>query len=443
MQARATALAQMTIRVLCVYHAGRDPQQRCRERALVAADVDVTLVVPRKWPDEVAEEELSREPFRVVEVPVRRAGDVNRHAYVDGEATRRLIDETRPDVLDIHEEPFSVAARQWLRAAHGDLPVVMYAAQNIDKRLPPPFFQYQNAAHERVAAFYPCSRQAASVLRGKGFVGALEVLPLGYDDAVFRPGSQSLDADEIVLMFVGRLIHEKGADDAVRTLARVHAVRPARLVVNGRGPDEIRARRLAVSLGVADRVEFRGWQAGPDLASAYRTAHVVLVPSRSTGTWAEQFGRVIVEAQASGAVVAGYASGAIPEVAGNAAAIVPIGDVDQLAETVVRLIVDPDEFARRREVGQRQAATRTWQAVAARQLLLYERVLADPRSTLDLPRSPRRRRMVARAEFGLTASTRGGIRPFALPLLRRGGVPARVLATIIDATAESACRLLP
>ena len=54
-----------------------------------------------------------------------------------------------------------------------------------------------------------------------------------------------------------------------------------------------------------------------DLATRYRSTHVVLVPSVSTPTWVEQFGRVIVEAQASGAVVAGYASGAIPRSSGR------------------------------------------------------------------------------------------------------------------------------
>jgi glycosyltransferase involved in cell wall biosynthesis len=374
------------MRVLRVYHAGRDPRHRQRERALVAAGIDVTLVVPSRWPDEGVEAQLSEEAFRVVELPVRRAGDVNRHVYLDNGVLRRLIDEVRPDVIDIHEEPFAIATRQWLRALPKDSPVVMYTAQNIDKRFPLPFSRYEHAAHDRVAAFYPCSRQAASVLRGKGFAKAIDVLPLGYDDAMFTPGCQSVDSPDILLMLVGRLIPEKGAADAVRTLALVHAVRPARLVVSGRGPEEMRAKKLAVSLGVADRVEFRGWQTGAELASDYRKAHFVLVPSRPA-TVAEQFGRVIVEAQASGAVVAGYACGAIPEVAGDAAMIVPIGDVEQLAGTVARLVGDPDEFARRRAAGQR------------------------------------------------------GIRPFALPLLRRGGAVPRVLAVLTDAAAELTSRL--
>lgn len=428
------------MRVLRVYHAGRDPQHRCRERALVSAGADVTLIVPAEWHHDGAQTTLSPEPFRVIELGVRRVDDVNRHVYGDHRAMRRVLEEIQPDLVDIHEEPFSVVARQWLRALPADLPIVMYTAQNIDKRYPPPFWGYERSAHRRVAAFYPCSRQAASVLRGKGFAGGIEVLPLGYDPAMFTPGSQALDADEVILMLVGRLIPEKGVEDAIRALRRVHAVRPARLVVSGTGPDEIPARRLAASLGVTDRVEFRGWQSGPELASDYRAAHVLLVPSRPT-TVAEQFGRVIIEAQASGVVVAGYACGAIPEVAGDAAIVVPVGDLEELCERVERLVVDPADFAQRRVAGGVQAGMRTWSAVAARQLALYRRAYTHSPEVLALPTSPRRRRVLAHAEFGATASTPGGARPFALLVLRDGGRLSRAFANVIDAIAELASRL--
>jgi glycosyltransferase involved in cell wall biosynthesis len=294
-----------TIRVLRVCHGGRDRQHRARERALAAAGIDVTAIVPTAWPDAASERILSLEPFRVVEVSVRRAGDLNRHSPPGTKELQRMIDAVGPDVLDIHEEPFSVAAHHWLRAAPTELPVVMYSAQNVDKRYPPPFSRYERAAHRRVAAYYPCCRQVASVLRGKGFAGIIEVLPLGYDDALFRPGEQAVESEELSLMIVGRLVPEKGVQDAVLALAHVHKIRPARLSVIGEGPEKERARELAASLGVADRVEFIRWQAGPDLAASYRGAHLVLVPSRPTTRWVEQFGRVIVEAQASGAVVAG------------------------------------------------------------------------------------------------------------------------------------------
>jgi glycosyltransferase involved in cell wall biosynthesis len=430
-----------SLAVLRVYHGGRNPAHRERDRALAAAGIDVTLAVPASWPEGGSEPKLSTEGFPMVELPLTRPGDVNRHAYVRSAQLAGLVRDLNLDVLDLHEEPFSVAARQWLAAAPPELPVVMYSAQNVDKRYPPPFSAYERRAHGRVAALYPCSRQAASVARGKGFDGLIEVIPLGYDPRLFHVGDQSLDDDELLLALFGRLVPEKGITDAVHILALVNAVRPARLILAGAGPQEGTARELAAALGVADRVEIDPWRPSAELAEAYRRVHVALVPSVATETWVEQFGRVIVEAQASGAVVAGYASGSIPEVAGDAAVLVDAGDTAQLAERVVALLADPSEYSRLRGQGLALSRSRTWAQIAERQAGLYRRVLAKDFARVPLPRSPRERRALARAEFGPTAATAAGTRPFALPLLRRGGALPAAFGTGVDATAELAARL--
>jgi glycosyltransferase involved in cell wall biosynthesis len=428
------------LRVLRVYHAGRDPAMQARERALAAAGVEVSLVVPSTWGDGGEASRPSGESFSMIELPVARPNDINRHRYLDRRRLRSVIAHVAPDVLDIHEEPFSVSARQWLAAAPPALPVVMYTAQNIDKRFPPPFAQYERAAHRRASALYPCSAQAASVARGKGYAGLIDVLPLGYDDAIFLPGAQSCDDAEILLALVGRLVPEKGVTDAVRILARLNETRPARLVVHGDGPEEGAARALAARLGVADRLELTTWLPPPGLAATYRTAHVVLVPSRPTETWVEQFGRVIVEGQASGAVIAAYASGSIPEVAGASAILAAPAAAGELADAIVRVLADAADFARRREEGIAASRARTWARVAERHAALYRRVVAGVNRS-ELAGSPAKRRAAARLEFGPPASVSAGPRPFALPVLRRGGAVASLLAAPLDAAAEAAARL--
>ena len=423
-----------------IYHAGRVAAYRERERLLAASGIELTLVVPSIWQEGGGEAVLSAEPFRVVELTVKRSGDVNRHSYVESGALSALLQEVRPDVLDVHEEPFSVVARQVLAVAPARVPVAMYTAQNVDKRFPPPFAWYERASYRRVAALYPCSRQAASVARGKGFDGLIEVLPLGYDPALFFPGSQSAEDEELVLALFGRLVPEKGLTDAVRVLAALNRLRPARLVVHGTGPDEGASRELAVSLGVADRLELSGWRAAAELAATYRAAHIVLVPSRPTETWVEQFGRVIVEAQASGAVVAGYDSGSISEVGGEAAILAPVGDAGALADGIVTAVTVSGELARRRQLGLELARERTWERVAAMHAELYRQV-AEGVVRVPLPRSPEQRRATARAEFGPTAATVAGERPFAVPVLRRGTRVADALARILDAEAEVRARL--
>jgi glycosyltransferase involved in cell wall biosynthesis len=308
----------------------------------------------------------------------------------------------------------------------------MYTAQNVDKRFPPPFCVYETMAYRRVSGLYPCSRQAAAVARGKGFAGEIDVIPLGYDGALFRAGAQSLEGGEILLALVGRFVPEKGLLDAVSVLARIHAVRDARLVLVGEGAEGGRALDLARTLGMRERVQVMPWQTPEQLAEIYRAAHVVLLPSTATSTWVEQFGRVIVEAQASGAVVAGYASGAILEVGGDAAVLVPERRVDLLAERLQDLLTDGSSWQRHRRAGLELAQSRTWERVAARQLDLYSRVIAGPLQRSPLPHDARTRRRLARLEFGPTATTPAGKRPFALPILRRGGWFPNLLGRAID-----------
>ncbi len=75
--------AQSRIRVLRIFHAGRNPAHRARDRALLAAGVEVVYVVPRIWLEAGGEGALSAESFPIIEIDVRSPGDVNRHSYVD------------------------------------------------------------------------------------------------------------------------------------------------------------------------------------------------------------------------------------------------------------------------------------------------------------------------------------------------------------------------
>ena len=103
---------------------------------------------------------------------------MNRHRYREFDDIVDVLDRVQPDLLDLHEEPFSAVVRQVLHKVRRSLPAVSYAAQNIDKRFPPPFAQWEHASLMRLGGIYPCTRQAASVVVGQGFTGHVEELPL-------------------------------------------------------------------------------------------------------------------------------------------------------------------------------------------------------------------------------------------------------------------------
>ena len=76
------------MRVLRIYHGGRNRAHRARERALLEAGVEVTAIVPSAWPEGGDESVLSPEAFPIVELPVTRPGDVNRYRYASAEGLR-------------------------------------------------------------------------------------------------------------------------------------------------------------------------------------------------------------------------------------------------------------------------------------------------------------------------------------------------------------------
>src|SRR4051794_5024269 len=103
------------MRVVRVYHAGRSAGHRARERALLRAGIDLRLIVPSNWRGEGAESRLTESAVPIVELPVSRPGDVNRHRYVSDSDLRQAVMSFKPDLVDVHEEPLSRVMRQVLR----------------------------------------------------------------------------------------------------------------------------------------------------------------------------------------------------------------------------------------------------------------------------------------------------------------------------------------
>lgn len=231
-------------------------------------------------------------------------------------------------------------------------------------------------ARSRPAARAACARvlrASARVTAVSGWLAAeaagfapdlarpIAVAPMPVDDQAFSPAPPGRPRDE--LLFVGRLDRQKGAEVALRALARLAgpaAAVPLRVV--GGGPDEAALRRLAGDLGVADRVRWDGQVPQADLADRYRRAAVLVVPGRDEG-----FGLVAVEGQLSGAPVVAAASGGLLDVVddGQTGRTFPPGQPEALARTVEEVLADPEATARMAATARERAAARFGTAASA------------------------------------------------------------------------------
>ena len=177
-----------------------------------------------------------------------------------------------------------------------------------------------------------------------------------------------------LVVAVGRLHPQKGydvlLDAAARWAADPRLSPPPLVAVAGSGPlhDELAARieaeRLPVSLlGRRD-----------DVADLLTAADLCVLPSR----W-EARSLTAQEALRCGTPLVTTRTGGLPELLGDAAVLVPVGDAEVLAEAVTGLLVDRGRAARLAEAGRAQAAGWPDEAGTARQLVaVYQELLGPP-----------------------------------------------------------------
>lgn len=198
---------------------------------------------------------------------------------------------------------------------------------------------------------------------------ASEIIANPYRDDIFHavPGI----ARDKELVFLGRLVSDKGVDLLLDALQRLKAdgLR-AGLTIIGSGPEEDRLKSIAQTLGVAGQIHFAGPKSGEALAWLLNEHRVLVVPSR----WAEPFGIVALEGIACGCVVVGSAAGGLPDAIGPCGLTFPNGDATALAEALRRVLTEDGLLEKLRTAAPAHLAKHTARSIAAAYLNIFERL---------------------------------------------------------------------
>jgi len=161
----------------------------------------------------------------------------------------------------------------------------------------------------------------------------------------------------------------KGLDTLLDAMERLPGGGPPLAMVGALGPEADRlatdAWRRRVNLVLCGAVD------DADLASLYRRASVVVLPSTHEG-----FGLTALEAMASAAPVVATAVGNLPDLGGGVALLVPSGDPRALAGAIEAVLTDPVRAARMRHAGVPRAAGYTWRRTAQMTADVYRGVAA-------------------------------------------------------------------
>ncbi|WP_024514173.1 glycosyltransferase [Bradyrhizobium sp. Tv2a-2] len=303
-------------------------------------DVELHLVLPAIWKEfgrtiVAAPPDETEFSVHVLPILLPQAGPMNWYLHFYP-ALRRLLRRIDPDVIHLWEEPWSIVALQ-AELFRGRAGLVLEVDQNILKRLPPPFEAIRKYVLGRTDHVLSRSPDATMVVRARGYAGPVTPIGYGVDIETFTSGSSpaAFCSNALRIGYVGRLIEEKGLDEALDAMALSGA--PVSLAIMGEGPYEAKLRERAAALGLGERVTFRGWGQPADVADFIRRCDALVLLTRTTNAVREQFGRVIIEAQACGVPVIGSSCGAIPDVVGDGGWIVPERDAKALRELLDKI----------------------------------------------------------------------------------------------------------
>lgn len=178
----------------------------------------------------------------------------------------------------------------------------------------------------------------------------IEVVRLGVDLEKFKvQRSKMKDKKELVILFVGRLVKEKGVDDLRSAF------------------NNIKNSRLRLNIVSSQPYE--------QMPGIYQNADIFVLPSKTTKTWEEQYGMVLIEAMASGLPVIAYDSGAISEVLGETGILVKEGNIDELTISISRLIKSSNLRFKLGKMGRRRAEKEFDSRKTAKKLInIYENI---------------------------------------------------------------------
>ncbi len=375
--------AQRRRRLLAISHPAVVNVNQEVYRELQRRGWEVTIVLPSRWRSEYTRRTMSPQKLAGLEqalrpVPVALRGRPQRHVYL----TRcgALCSGVKPDVAFIEAESYSLAATQWAGVfARQGIPFGVQCAENIDRALPLAVRGLRSRVLRRAAFVAARSESAARLARAWGARGEVALAPHAVPGWELAPRAVEQDgARPFTIGYAGRLVESKGLAGLLAAVRTLEA--PVELLLIGDG--ELRAQLEGQPIP-GSRVRVLDGFTHDRMASAYGRLDVLALPSRTTPTWKEQFGRVIVEALWCEVPVVGSDSGEIPwliELTGGGLTF-PEGDVGRLAARLTELRAAPELRRRLTESG-RRAVERLFSVPAASDA--FERLLASTRQPKEL-----------------------------------------------------------
>ena len=371
--------------------------EKLRELAQLEPNIEVTVVVPRRWrPGGVQNKIIETQPrqdgsFRVV--PISNFSENNQGLLTFGADIIQLLKQFKPQIIQVEQGAKALGYAQLitlnqflgLKAKN-----VFFTWWNLPYEVKFPLSLLHNYNLRHTHGLVAGNQDAVDVLRHHNYHGSFIVMPqLGVDEHLFRPQQQpelknqlGIQPNEFVVGFVGRFVEEKGLLTLAKALAGIKEI-PWKWLLLGRGSLQSVLMEKAAEWGIKDRIILVESVPHDEVPHYINVMNTLVLPSETdykfkTLTavgWKEQFGHVLIEAMASKVPVIGSDSGEIPHVIEDAGLVFPEGDVEALRSCLVSLMEQPELGEKLAELGYERAMKRYTNKALAKELLNFYKTL--------------------------------------------------------------------
>ena len=233
-----------------------------------------------------------------------------------------------------------------------------------------------NSLHGMVVPSHPM----LNVLKNYGITTHAEVIPTGIEPDSFVPGDReqfrnnyNIPQDRPVLLFVGRVAHEKNIGFLLQVLLQVRkSVADILFVIAGEGPARESLQHEVKQTGLDDNVKFIGYlNRNTELNSCYRSADIFIFSSRT-----ETQGLVLLEAMAQGVPVVSTAELGTRDVLKEGQGVwIAKEELADFSEKIVKMLGDADARKTLSETGRDYAHGWSASKQAERIIVFYQTVL--------------------------------------------------------------------
>ena len=352
-------------KLLVLSHSGVvDVNRAIYQQLARVAEVDLTLIVPTQWAGNLISDLSFKKTgddkgIRVLALPIVGSGRGSLFLYRT--LLWRQLGKWQPDTVFVDEEPWSLNAF-FAFASFRKVRRVFFTKENLKRKYPPPFWLFEKFVFWQSDHAYSVAEEVTRILHDyKGYDKPIHSLPHSIDPKFFFPHTLKkkeefkqklgIPKEACVFSYFGRLTEEKGIRDLLTAIEKTNkdpAFSNAWYLLVGSGPlsAEVRA-RLPKTSTLLEAIPHH------DVASTMALSDVLILPSRTTPKWKEQFGRVLIEAMACGASVIGSDSGEIPHLIQRTGGglIFPEGNAEELFKQMRLLASDSEKLRGYRETG--------------------------------------------------------------------------------------------